>query len=391
MILNENKDVFKGISSTVKKPAENKFQVYETLNTNTCSPKNSFYLNSLNSSSLPTNKNDFRNSVLSTDANYNSQNASKLRNSFEKFTNDLLKGTKTNTNSNSKSKYNRGQNPYLDYNNNYSNQNSNPNINRYSTGNTQAAYKDMLMAQQENRFAKMKKEKILSLLDDKPTAHENHFNKELSTRNNTERTLGKNYFSASVYASQAKSPKNNLENSHCYTSILHENPDVRKRIELVNGNSNKNGISNNTSTYNIENFGLLPTSSNTSFNALNSNNNSSTKNIKTNAGKEFTEFLHASKNKKNKDFHHNFINSPLKSNLLNGNNAANRNSLKNLKAVKSQLENLFEKNDSKDKGYNNAMDNLCAFLNQKNKKPNGAHVQHTDKSVKLMEEIKDMR
>ena len=146
-------------------------------------------------------------------------------------------------------------------------------------------------------------------------------------------------------------------------------------------------MSNKTNGYNIENFGLVPTSKNSSFNVLNNNNNN-----KKNAGKEFTEFLHASNNKQNKDFHHNFINSPLKNSLiLNGSNPANRNSLKNLNVVKSQLENLFEKNDRKDKGYNNAMDNLCAFLNYKNKKVNGASVQHTDKSVKLMIEIKDMR
>ena len=100
MILNEKKDAFKVITPIVKTSYENKFQAYETLNTNTCSPKNSFYLNSLNSSSLPANKNDLRNSVLSTEANYNSQNASKLRNSFEKFTNDFLRGT-SNTQSNS--------------------------------------------------------------------------------------------------------------------------------------------------------------------------------------------------------------------------------------------------------------------------------------------------
>jgi len=111
--------------------------------------------------------------------------------------------------------------------------------------------------------------------------------------------------------------------------------------------------------------------------------------MNTNAGKEFTEFLHASKNKQNKDFHHNFINSPAK-NIIN-NKAMNRNSLRNLNAVKSQLENLFERNDRNDKGNNNAMDNLCAFLNFKNKKASVANVQQTDKSVKLMEEIKDMR
>jgi hypothetical protein len=385
MILNENKDIFRGLNPTVKTTFENKFQAYETLNTNACSPKNSFYLNSLNSSSLPTNKNELRNSVLSTDANYNSQNASKLRYSFEKFTSDFLKGTTIHTHSNSKSKYNRGQNAYFDYNNNnYNSQNTNPNINRYSSGNSQDAYRELLIQQQENRFVKMKKDKILSLLDERPAAYEKHSN-NLSNWNSSERPIGKNYFSASVHSSQAKSPKNNLENNHCYTSILHENPDIKRRIDLANGNSNKNGLSNKTSGYNIENFGLLPTSNNSSFNVLNSNNNTNT-----NAGKEFSEFLNASKNKQNKDFHHNFINSPLKSNLLNGNNAANRNSLKNLNAVKSQLENLFEKSD-KDKGYNNAMDHLCAFLNHKNKKANGANIQHTDKSIKLMEEIKDMR
>ena len=393
MILNEEKDTFKGVNPTVKTTFEkNKFQSYEPQNT--CSPKNSFYLNSLNSSNLPTNKNELRSPVLSTEANnYNSQNASKLPNYFEKFTSDFIKGP--NLHSNSKPKYNRGGKDFFD--NSFNSQNTNPNINGYSSVNSQLAYKDLLIQQQENRFAKMKKERIMSLLDERPAAYEKNFksfknnfdnNNNFNNRDNAEGTLGKNYFSTSIYASQSKSPRNNLENSHFYNSIMHENPEIKKTIQLKNGNSNnKNGLSNKTNGYNIENFGLVPTSKNSSFNVLNNNNNN-----KKNAGKEFTEFLHASNNKQNKDFHHNFINSPLKNSLiLNGSNPANRNSLKNLNVVKSQLENLFEKNDRKDKGYNNAMDNLCAFLNYKNKKVNGASVQHTDKSVKLMIEIKDMR
>lgn len=389
MILNENKEHFKGINPSVKTSFENRFQSYEQVNT--CSPKNSFYLNSLNSSNLPNknknnNKNEHRNSVLSTDANYNSQNASKMRNSFEQFTNDFL-GTKPNKYSSSKNKHNNREN-------NFNNQNSNPNIYQFSSGNSQTTYQDLLFKQQENRFAKMKKEKILSLLDEKLSFDVvsinsskiiNYSNNDkLSNRVSSDRTLGKNYFSTNIYASQAKSPRNNLENSRNYNSILHENPEIRKKMEFIVGNNTNNGLSNNSSGLNIENFGLVPTTKNSSSSVLNSLNNANT-----NAGKEFNEFLHASKNKNNKDFHHNFINSPIKNNI--NNKAANRNSLKNLNAVKSQLENLFEKNERKDKGYNNAMDNLCAFLNFKNKKGNLANVQHHDKSVKLMEEIKDMR
>lgn len=391
MILNENTDNFKGFSPRVKTSFENKFQSYESVNT--CSPKNSFYLNSLNSSNMPTNnnnnKNDLQKSVLYTDANYNSQNASKMRNSFEILTNDLFNSKGANAHSSSKSKFNRD-------NNFKNNQNSNPNIYGYSSGNSQAAYQDLLYKQQENRFAKMKKEKIFSLLEEKKTVYDfknnsnyyiktNNNNNKLSPRNSTEKTLGKNYFSSNAYTTQAEIRNNNLENSRNYNSILHENPEIRKRIEVAVGNpNNNNGFINNKSWYNIQNFGLVPTSKNSSSNFLINYNN-----MNTNAGKEFSEFLHASKNKQNKDFHHNFINSPAK-NIIN-NKAVNRNSLRNLNAVKSQLENLFERNDRNDKGNNNAMDNLCAFLNFKNKKASVANVQQTDKSVKLMEEIKDMR
>jgi len=386
MILSENKEILGIKPNNVKSSFLDKFQEYEPLYT--CSPKNSFYLNSLNSSNQPSNKNELRNPVLFTETNnYNSQNNSKLGFSFDKFTSDFAKGT--NPISSSKSKYIRnrdGVNAY--FGNGFNSQNTNPNTNGYSSGNSQIAYKNLLMQQQENRFARMKKEKILSLLDERPAAyvtlHNNNNNSnKLSHRNSSERTLGKNYFSSSFYAFQGKSPKNNIESSQCYNSILHENPEIKKRIDIVNGNSNnKNGYTNITSGYNIDNFGLVPTSNNSSFNVLNNNNYN-----KSNAGKEFAQFLHESKHKQNKDFHHKFINSPLKIYA-----AANRNSLKNLNAVKSHLENLFEKNDKKDKGSNNnAMDNLCAFLNQKNKKANGANIQQTDKSVKLMEQIKDIR
>jgi len=385
MLLDEKQnEIYRGINTKVKINTENKFQNYEV--NNTCSPKNSFLMtNLININNLNSNKNELRNSILSTEANLNSVNNSKMRNSFEKLTTDFLRGNQKS----SQNKYTNNNNYYENFNNQNTNSNLNNNVpNSFTSNNTNAiSYKDLLLQQQENRIAKLKKEKILSLLDEKST-----FDKKTSS----ERNSGKNYFTSNYYRSQSKNQINsNFENNKNFNTILNENPDIKMRLNT----SHKNGLINNTYNYNIENFGLVATSNNSSFNMLNNNSNininsnNNSNNLcynNTNAGKEFSEFL---KNNKSKDFQLNSFNSPLKpiSNYVNNNyinNLSNRSSLKNLNAVKSQLESLFEKND---KENNNAMENLCAFLNHKNKKTNGANIQQTDKSVKLMEEIKHMR
>jgi len=304
-------------------------------------------------------------------------------NSFEKLTNDLLQTNKNKSSSKSnytvKTIFNN-----LDINNNKNYLNSNcfdiinnqniqspnsitNNINDINYGNKGPSYNNIVFQQQENRIAKMKKDQIIRLLENKPSNE---------MKNSTERNANNNLYGTNVYLNQSKISNGILENNKNFNSILNENPDIKKRV--ANGNMNKNGLNSNGNY--IENFGLVPNSNNTSINIMN--------NTTQNAGREFTEFINSNKNK-NKDFHYNFMNSPLKNNYSN--HTASRNSLKNLNAVKSRLENLFDKPIKNDKNYNNAMDNLCAFLNYKNRKNSGNSLQQTDKSAKLMEEINHIR
>lgn len=71
------------------------------------------------------------------------------------------------------------------------------------------------------------------------------------------------------------------------------------------------------------------------------------------------------------------------------NNEQNKNSLKNLTAVKNKLESLFDKNIKNDKGFNVAIDNLSKYLTEKNNKNN--FTQMNNKSTNLMEQIYSIR
>lgn len=71
------------------------------------------------------------------------------------------------------------------------------------------------------------------------------------------------------------------------------------------------------------------------------------------------------------------------------NNEQNKNSLKNLTAVKNKLDSLFDKNIKNDKGFNIAIDNLSKYLTEKNNKNNST--QMNNKSTNLMEEIHSIR
>lgn len=212
-----------------------------------------------------------------------------------------------------------------------------------------------------------------------------NYSSHVFTPQNASSLFDVNNISDRFYANKSGVKNGNifLDNTKKFTAILKENPDIKDKIFKANGITNKSSGSTNASGHNIENVGLHPSSNNSSFNYNN-----------TNAGKEINNFLSFNKNYKEKDLSNNFLNSPSWRNNPNGHHVdafSNRNSLKNLKAIKNQLENLFDKNNKSDKGYNNAMENLCEFLNYKHKKTNGANNKHNDKSIKLMNEIKDMR
>lgn len=144
--------------------------------------------------------------------------------------------------------------------------------------------------------------------------------------------------------SSVKGANGFLENKKLMT-LLNENPEIKDKLNFMKNNSSK------SINYNIENFGLL------------NNNNNKKKNLNFNCNKDES--------------------------------SNNRKSINNLNAIKTQLDNLFEKTTKPDKGYNDNLDNLSVLINNKHYiRSNNNHNQaahQNNKSVKLIDEINQMR
>lgn len=354
------------------------------------SPKYNFFIDKFNSNNelneeYEINSTFFKKDPFNNKANKNKDNASqKIRTSMEEF---LSKGIEFNKKENNFFKIsNEKKNYYINNKNttnklkskneiyfgkeniesNYycSNKNSEPNLIDLKRSCGMKSFKE-----NEIHLDKANKDQILEILEEKSTI--NLFNSwEKSSRKN---------FSDSIYNKPIKTPIAAFKFIESYNTILNENPEIKKRINIANEKFNKIGYNKNHRALTIENFGLLSSNSNPYK--------------KTNSGKEFSEFMHRNLNFNKINFH--IYNSNIQfnsNNNLSKDKNYERNSLKNLYDVKSQLENLFEKKNKKDSDHNYAMDNLCAFLNYKQNKNDLAVRTHpTDRSVKLIEEIQCLR
>lgn len=388
IFLQKNTEKSKGFLSKEKIPL-NKI-ISPNFNNQKFSQKYNFFIDNFNSSNEPKRIYDIKSTIFTKEplnftANQKSDNASqKIRSSLQEFLNknkisnnkenNFFKefNEKNNRDNICKNTINKFKSKnYLFFGkenleNNYccSNQNSDPNFIDIKSSCGIKGFK-----QNEIQLDKDKKDQLLGILDENST---------IKLMNSFEKSCRKN-FSDPIYNKPIKTPIAAFKFIESYNTILNENPEIKNRLKISNENFNKIGYDKNKKALIVENFGLLTSDSDPY--------------TKTNAGKEFCEFMHRNLNLNKINFNH--YNRNIQSNSydhMSKNKNTERNSLKNLYSVKSQLESLFEKKNKKDSDHNSAMDDLCAFLNYKhNKNDFDTRTHPTDRSVKLIEEIQGLR